>query len=71
MIKTLDLHGVRHHQVDRIVENYVLLNDLPVRIITGSGGLMQVLVKEVLIRHKLSYAYENHHNLGSMIVNSA
>lgn len=67
-LETLDLHGVRHHAVDRIVENYVLLKPLPVRIITGVGGSMQSLVIEVLDRHKLTYRYENFWNLGSLIV---
>ena len=35
MIKELDLHGVRHHEVDRKVENFVLLEEKPIRIITG------------------------------------
>ena len=28
-MKELDLHGVRHEEVDRLVENFILLNRLP------------------------------------------
>ena len=37
---TLDLHGKRHDDVDRIVENFVLLNDCPLKIITGNSQKM-------------------------------
>ena len=30
-MKELDLHESKHEDVDRIVENFVLLNELPVR----------------------------------------
>ena len=46
-MKELDLHGFRHEEVDRIVENFVLLNDLPVRIITGNSNKMIRLTKKV------------------------
>ena len=54
-IKQLDLHGIRHHDVDRLVENFVLLNDTPMRIITGNSDRMVELVVEVLDRHQINY----------------
>ena len=66
----LDLHNVRHHQVDRLVENFVFLKNLPARIITGNSPIMQQLVRDVLDRHKFYYAVENDWNLGAIIVNS-
>ena len=30
----LDLHGIKNEDVDRIVENFVLLNNPPMEIIT-------------------------------------
>ena len=33
MSKKLDLHGVKHEDVDRVVENFVLLNKAPLDII--------------------------------------
>jgi uncharacterized protein YlzI (FlbEa/FlbD family) len=53
----LDLHGIRHDAVDRLVENFVLLNETPLTIITGNSIMMRELVVEVLERHK--FVYEN------------
>ena len=55
MIKELDLHGVRHHEVDRLVENFVLLEEKPIRIITGNSDRMRELVINVLDRHSVEY----------------
>jgi len=55
MIKKLDLHGIRHDEVDRLVENFVLLNEAPIRIITGNSHKMKELVIEVLDRHNMEY----------------
>ena len=48
MIKTLDLHGVKHEDVDRLVENFVLLNSPPMKIITGNSERMMELTLDVL-----------------------
>ena len=45
MIKKLDLHGVRHHDVERVVENFVLLNEPPLEIICGNSDKMQDIVR--------------------------
>ena len=55
MNNTLDLHGVRHEEVDRLVENFILLNEPPLRIITGNSDEMRELVGNVLKRHKISW----------------
>ncbi len=70
-METLDLHGVRHHQVDRLAENFVLLNDLPVRIIPGNSQIMQEIVQKVLDRHGLKQEPEHYWNLGSWIIREA
>ena len=55
MTKTLDLHGVKHEDVDRLVENFVLLNNPPMDIITGNSQKMQELVLDVLNRHNVEW----------------
>ena len=55
MSNKLDLHGVKHEDVDRIVENFVFLNNSPLEIVTGNSPEMQGLVIEVLNRHKIDY----------------
>jgi hypothetical protein len=64
----LDLHNVRHHQVERLVENFIFLNSPPVRIITGNSPVMQRMVREILDRHKFTYDVESDWNLGAIIV---
>ena len=48
----LDLHGINHDQVDRVVENFVLLNQdrIPLEIICGNSQVMVDLVISVLDR---------------------
>ena len=55
----LDLHGVRHSEVDRLVENFVLLNKPPLSIIPGQSYMMKKLVIEVLERHDIKYQQWN------------
>ena len=48
----LDLHGVRHHEVDLMVENFILVNQsqIPLTIICGNSQKMIDLVYEVIDR---------------------
>ena len=66
-MKELDLHGTKHEDVDRIVENFVLLNELPVRIITGNSMKMISLTKKVIERHELKWEHHNP-NFGAMVI---
>ena len=47
MENKLDLHGIKHEDVNRVVENFVLLNETPLNIITGNSTMMRELVVEV------------------------
>ena len=38
-MKTLDLHGNKHNDVDRVVENFTLLEEFPHKIITADNCL--------------------------------
>tara|TARA_Y100000310_G_C20377603_1_gene666461 strand:+ start:222 stop:437 length:216 start_codon:yes stop_codon:yes gene_type:complete len=62
--KKLDLHGVKHEEVDRLVENFVLLNEPPLTIICGNSDRMIKLVQETLDRiyekHKIEWNVWNH-----------
>ena len=52
--KTLDLHGHYHDAIERLVSNFIFLNDLPVQIITGKSNRMRELVQQILERHLFS-----------------
>ena len=55
MSKELDLHGVRHEDVDRIVENFVLLNEPPLTIVTGNSQRMQEIVINCLVTYDINF----------------
>lgn len=48
----LDLHGIKHYEVDRIVENFILLNqkELPLTIVCGNSQKMIDIVKQTINR---------------------
>ena len=48
----LDLHGVRHSEVEPTVENFILMNqgELPLEIICGNSAKMIQLVHNVTDR---------------------
>ena len=64
MSKTLDLHGIRHEDVDRLVENFVILEEPPLTIICGNSDKMIELTRIVLDRvyenHKIGWQMWNH-----------
>ena len=56
----LDLHGVRHAEVDRLVENFILLKEPPLTIICGNSDKMIELVKNVLNRVNVKWRMWSH-----------
>ena len=52
----LDLHGVRHSEVERLVENFVLMNEPPLTIIMGNSDRMFDIVSNKL--NKLDIEWE-------------
>ena len=54
MSKTLDLHGIRHDEVERLVENLVLMNESWKIICGNSDKMIQI------VQNKLDWAYDNH-----------
>ena len=64
----LDLHGIRHRDVDLMVENHVFLSRLPVTIITGHSEEMKNIVRQVLDRNNFKYMDGLPHNHGCIIV---
>jgi len=51
MTKTLDLHGIRHSEVNILIENFILLNRLPLTIITGNSDYMKDAVMDKCKHH--------------------
>ena len=57
-IPPLDLHGVKHQDAFRLVEDYVLLNqyDCPLQIITGNSNKMKSIVIDAKKAHGFNYS---------------
>lgn len=53
----LDLHGIRHHEVDALVENFILTNQnsFPLTVICGNSVKMVQLVEQILNRIGCEY----------------
>jgi len=51
----LDLHGIRHDDVERLVENFVLLNEPPLTIITGKSQMMGHIVTSKLSELRIGW----------------
>ena len=54
-MKELDLHGVRHEEVERLLENFILLNKPPLKVITGNSDYMRKAVEQFCRKHKMTY----------------
>jgi hypothetical protein len=48
----LDLHGIKHEDVDRLLENFVYLNqyEMPLTVICGNSARMMYFAKLTLDR---------------------
>ena len=67
-MKKLDLHGKRHDDVDRLVENFVFKEDFPHQIITGHSTKMNSIVVNTLERNGFIWSYTILGDFGSVTV---
>lgn len=67
-MKTLDLHGIEHLDVEIRVINFILMNETPLKIITGDSYMMRQIVFTILHEHEFEYYPEFHTNYGAFIV---
>lgn len=67
-MKKLDLHGKRHDDVDRLVENFVFKEDFPHQIITGHSTKMNSIVVNTLERNGFIWSYTILGDYGSVTV---
>jgi hypothetical protein len=65
---SLDLHGLKHQEVDRIVENHIFLTPCPHDIITGNSAEMHRIAKAVLERNGFRYEIGDINNKGYLRV---
>tara|TARA_B100000902_G_scaffold323131_1_gene316764 strand:- start:116 stop:364 length:249 start_codon:yes stop_codon:yes gene_type:complete len=65
-LEPLDLHGIKHSDVSKIVEDFILEHQdyCPLKIITGNSLKMKNLVKKVLDHHRFKYVDGDYYNRG-------
>lgn len=64
---TLDLHGVKHADVDVMVEDFILNHETPMYIIIGNSNVMRDKVLKILLKHDFKWVIKSH-NLGEIVV---
>ena len=68
MMKTLDLHGIRHEGVVQQIHSFVYNNELPVRIVTGKSEMMRKIVVDTVNLLGYHTHYERLINEGCLII---
>lgn len=66
-MEELDLHGLKHHEVENEVEDFILRANTPFRVITGYSDEMRRTVIRLLDHYEFKY-YIPAHNAGEIIV---
>lgn len=61
---SLDLHGVKHSDVEDMVLDWIHFQPLPATIITGNSSTMKNIVKRVLSENNYSYIIGDNFNQG-------
>ena len=67
-MKTLDLHGARHEDAEILIEDFLLLHDVPFVVITGNSNQMKNYLRVIVSKYSLSMQVESPYNLGSFYV---
>ena len=67
-METLDLHGMRYHQVDEVTRSFLNFIDLPCQIITGNSEQMKTIVKNVVEEYEWFCYEKDSYNHGTLVV---
>ena len=67
-MRTLDLHGVKHEDVDEKVRKFLNFVELPCNIITGKSPEMKKIVEDIVIEYEWSFHEKDSWNTGALVV---
>ena len=69
-MKKIDLHGYDYDKASLLVTIFIEnnINNLPLKVITGNSNKMKNIVIEISKKFTLKTSYQNHHNLGTLII---
>jgi len=68
-MKVLDLHGIKHHDVNDTC--HLFINDNwgdEMKIITGNSKMMKSIVSKILDFYQLKYSLDNPYEMGYIII---
>ena len=68
-MKTLDLHGIKHYDVNDVC--HIFINDNwgeEMKIITGNSFMMKKIVSKILDFYELNYSLDNPYQMGYIII---
>ena len=67
-MEKLDLHGVRHSQVENTTRCFLNFVELPCEIITGNSYEMKQIVIKIIKEYQWFYHEKDSYNHGTLIV---
>lgn len=67
-METLDLHGIKHQEVDEIVRSFLNFIELPCQIITGNSMEMKNIVRKIVEEYEWFCYERDSYNHGTLII---
>lgn len=67
-MKTLDLHGLRHHSAEEATRRFLNFIELPCQIITGNSLEMKRIVKNIIKEYQWTCYEKDSYNCGTLII---
>lgn len=67
-METLDLHGVKHSQVDEVTRSFLNFIELPCQIVTGNSTKMKDIVCAVVEEYEWFCYEKDSYNYGTLII---
>ena len=67
-MQILDLHGIKHENVDDIVRRFLNYVELPCEIVTGKSWHMKEMVQKVVSEYSWTCYEKDSYNYGTLII---
>jgi hypothetical protein len=67
-VLTLDLHGIKHVNVEGVLRDFLNFADLPCTVVTGNSSEMKHIVKCVVQEYGWHCYEKNTYNFGALTI---
>ena len=67
-METLDLHGIKHRNVDEVTRKFLNFVGLPCQVITGNSDEMKAIVIKIIKEYEWFCYEKDSYNHGTLIV---